>query len=95
MKNVLLYVIVLTIPLCLGLREWQSAQYAKVFGEMKNLEQAQEEWIENNKRLIARIAILSSSERIENMAKNELGLEKKTPEETMQIKIEGTRRIDG
>jgi hypothetical protein len=39
--------------------------------------------------------MLSSSERIEQIAKNELGLVKKTPEEIMQIKIEGANRTDG
>ncbi len=64
-------------------------------GEIKQLEKTQIEWIESNKRLIAGIAMMSSSERIERIAVNELGLVKKTPEEILQIKIEGNRRTDG
>jgi cell division protein FtsL len=55
---------------------------------MRRLETVQEEWIESNKRLIAGIAVLSSSERIEHIAKNDLGLQKKAPEEILQIRIE-------
>ncbi len=95
MKHIWMYVIVITIPLCLGFNAWQSVEYAEISREIKQLEKTQAEWIESNKRLIAGIAMLSSAERIENIAKNELGLVKKTPEEIMQIKIEGTRRTDG
>jgi cell division protein FtsL len=95
MKNVWIYIIAITIPLCLGFNAWQSARYTKVSREIKQLEKTQTEWIESNKRLIAGIAMLSSSERIENIAVRELGLVKKTPEEIMQIKIEGLRRADG
>ncbi len=94
-KNILMYVIAITIPLCLGFNAWQSAEYAEISREVRQLEKTQSEWIESNKRLIAGIAMLSSSERIESIAVNELGLVKKTPEEILQIKIEGNRRSDG
>ncbi len=95
MKNIWMYIIVITIPLFLGFNAWQSAEYARVSKEIRQLEKAQTEWIESNKRLIAGIAVLSSSERIENIARKELGLVKKQPEEIMQIKIEGASRTDG
>ncbi len=95
MKNVWIYIIAITIPLCLGFNAWQSEKHAKLSREIDQLEETQTEWIESNKRLIAGIALLSSSQRIEQIAVNELGLVKKTPEEIMQIRIEGTRRSDG
>jgi cell division protein FtsL len=94
-RKVLLYAITLTIPLCLGVVAWQSARYAELTWEIEKLESAQEEWVENNKRLIAGIAVLSSSERIENIAKKDLGLVKKLPEEVLQIKIKGGPGNDG
>lgn len=94
-KNIWIYIVVITIPLCLGFNAWQSAEYAEVSREIKQLEKMQTEWIESNKRLIAGIAMLSSSQRIEEIAVKELGLVKKTPEEIMQIRIEGTKRRDG
>jgi cell division protein FtsB len=89
MKRFQLYFFALTIPLMLGLAAWQSLRYAEVEKEITRLEDAQREWIDSNKRLIAGIAVLSSSERIEHIARDELGLIKKGPEEVLQIRIEG------
>jgi cell division protein FtsL len=88
-RYVLLYLTVLTIPLFLGLNAWQSNRYAALEREINRLEDAQAEWIESNKRLIAGIAVLSSSERIEYIAKNELELDRIQPEDVLQIRIEG------
>jgi cell division protein FtsL len=84
-----LYCIALTIPLFLGLNVWQSNRYANLKQEIDRLEQAQADWVESNKRLIAAIAVLSSPERIEHIAQNELGLRKIRPEDVLQVKIEG------
>jgi cell division protein FtsL len=94
-RRILLYVLTLTIPLCLGAAAWQSVRYTELAWEVEKLESLQEEWVENNKRLIAGIAVLSSSERIENIARNDLGLVKKLPEEVLQIKITGGPGGDG
>jgi cell division protein FtsL len=88
-RRIVMYFLILTIPLFLGLTTLQSSRYAQLEQEMRHLETIQEEWIESNKRLIAGIAVLSSSERIEHIAKNDLGLQKKVPEEILQIRIEG------
>jgi cell division protein FtsL len=82
------YFIVISIPLLLALVTWQSARYGDLERELEKLETTQEEWVENNKRLIAGIAVLSSPDRIEHIALDELGLEKKTPEEVLQISID-------
>jgi cell division protein FtsL len=94
-RRILLYILTLTIPLCLGLATWQSVKYAELTWEIEKLESVQEEWVENNKRLIAGIAVLSSSERIENIAKKDLKLVKKQPEDVLQIKIRGGPGDDG
>jgi cell division protein FtsL len=81
---------VLSIPLLLGLASWQSARYGDLERELGRLEKIQQEWIENNKRLIAGISLLSSPDRIEHIARDELGLEKKQPEEVLLIHITGS-----
>jgi hypothetical protein len=86
---------IFTIPLVLGLNAWQSFRYRELEREVGRLEGVQEEWVESNKRLIAGIAVLSSSERIEYIAIHDLGLIKKRPEDVLQIRIEERRRIDG
>jgi cell division protein FtsL len=82
------YFAAITIPLFLGLVVWQSNRYRDLSAELSRLEQAQAEWVESNKRLIAGIAESSSSERIEHIARNELNLRKIRPEDVLQIKIE-------
>ncbi|GHV17868.1 hypothetical protein FACS189493_6280 [Spirochaetia bacterium] len=91
----LLYFLALTLPLCLGAVAWQSNRYTELKRETARLEEVQEEWVESNNQLIAGIAVLSSSERIEYIARNELGLTKKRPEEVLQIKIERGPGLDG
>jgi len=88
-RYLLLYFIVLTIPLCLGILVWQSNRYQNLVKELERLEQSQTEWIESNKRLIAGIGEYSSPERIEALAKNQLELQKIPPEYFLQVKIMG------
>ena len=90
MKNyILLFAAVLAIPLLLGLNAWQSCRYASLEKEIKRLEEAQADWVESNKRLIAGIAVLSSAERIEHIARTELDMRKIKPENVLLVKIEG------
>ncbi|MDR1319494.1 MAG: septum formation initiator family protein [Treponema sp.] len=86
-RYLFLYFVVLTIPLFLGLNAWQSNRYIALQREIKRLEEAQAEWVESNRRLIAGIAVLSSPERIENIARKDLGLKKIEPEDVLQVKI--------
>jgi cell division protein FtsL len=88
-RYVLLYGAVLTIPAFLALNAWQSNRYLSLKREIGRLEEEQAEQVESNKRLIAGIAVLSSSERIEHIAQNDLGLRKIRPEDVLQIQIEG------
>ena len=81
------YAFFLSIPCFLGLSAWQTSRYGDLERELGKLEKTQEEWVENNKRLIAVITLLSSPNRIEHIARQELGLQKKRPEEVLQISI--------
>jgi cell division protein FtsL len=84
-----LYFIVFSIPLFLGITAWQSARYAALERETRRLEAVQEDLVESNKRLIAGIAVLASSERINHIAVHDLGLSRIRPEDVLQIRIEG------
>jgi hypothetical protein len=83
-----LYFVVFSIPLFLGIIAWQSARYAGLERETRRLEAVQEDWVENNKRLVAGIAVLASSERINHIALYDLGLSRIRPEDVLQIRIE-------
>ena len=95
LKRVLLYIWVITIPLFFALNAWQSARYFQLSEEVERLEKVQGDQIEQNKRLVAGIAVLSSAERIEKIAKDELLLKKKGPQEIMQIHIGKRTNQDG
>lgn len=82
-----LYLMVFTIPLFLGLLVWQSNRYQNLNKELVRMEQWQEEWVESNKKLVAGIAEYSSPDRIEKIAKNQLGLQKVRPENLLQVII--------
>ena len=88
-RCVLLYFFVLSIPFFLGVTAWQSIRYTTLDKSVRNLEALQEDWIEGNKKLIAGIAVLSSSKRIEQVAVHDLGLSKVRPEDVLQVRIEG------
>jgi len=88
LRYALLYFIVITIPLFLGVVAWQSVRYANLDRNVRRLEAVQEDWVDNNKKLIAGIAVLSSSRRIEQVAVRDLGLKKVLPEDVLQIRIE-------
>ena len=88
-KYLLLYLMVISMPLLLGLLVWQSNRYQNLYREINRLEQTQVEWIESNKRLIAGITEYSSPERIEYIAQNQLDLQKIRPENLLQVKIMG------
>ena len=92
-KRIFLYCFVLSVPVLLALTAWQASRYGDLERELRKLEKTQEEWVENNKRLIAGIAFLSSPDRIEHIARKELGLQKKQPEEVLQISISGASGI--
>ena len=87
-RYVLLYFIVFTIPVFLGFAAWQSVRYAELNKNVRRLEAVQEDWVESNKKLVAGIAVLSSSGRIDQIAAHDLRLSKIRPEDVLQVRIE-------
>ncbi len=87
-KRILLYLGVLTIPLFCALDIWQAQRFYAVQADVRFLEQEQGQQLEYNKRVIAGIAVLSASDRIERIAREELKLEKKEAKDILQIHIE-------
>ena len=85
----LLYFIVLSIPVFLGLLAWQSVQYKELERNVRRLEAVQDDLLADNNRIIANIAVLSSTSRIEQIAVNDLGLSRLRPENVLKIRIEG------
>ena len=63
---------------------WQSSRFADLAAKARALEAEQENWIAQNRRIEAEIALLSSRERTQAMA-SRLGLKKALPEERLRI----------
>lgn len=87
-----LILIFLTVPVFLFLNVWQVYRYKNMENTIQKLEEEQQEWVEKNKRLIAGIAVLSSPERLAELAEEELDLEKLTPGKLIRILLDSRKK---
>ncbi len=60
----------------LFLNTWQGYRFEALKRSVQELEAEQRDWLEQNKKLVAAVAVLSSPERIQHLAEAELGLAK-------------------
>ena len=88
-KRLGIYLLALSIPFFLVVAMVQSQQYMNIEKEVAELEQVQKDLIESNKALVTDISVLSSSERIEKIAVEELGMRKATSDEIVRVSIKG------
>jgi cell division protein FtsL len=95
MKKLFLLLCLISIPCMIFITIWQSFSYEKLNREILLLEAGQENKIEQNKRAIASIAVLSSPARIAQIAKSKLGLLKIKPGSIQYITLPGTGERDG
>ena len=65
---------------------WQTSRFANLSQKAQDLEMEQQNWVAQNTRLRADIAVLSSRERTAEIA-NSLGLKKIQPEERVRVEI--------
>lgn len=77
------------IPVLLVFQTVQSYRYKKLQAEIKQLEEKQVELVEQNRKLISDISVLSSSERIEKIAEGDLGMHKAGTEDIVRVEIKG------
>ena len=73
----------------LVVQAFHSYRYKKLRAEIKSLEKKQIELVEQNRKLISDISVLSSSERIEKIAEGELGMRKANTEDIVRVEIKG------
>ena len=95
MKNILKYVFIcvcaIAIPALLVVNSLQALRYKKLEREVASLEKKQIELVEENKRLITNISLLSSSDRIEKIASIELNMHKAESEEIIRVEMKGKK----
>lgn len=85
MRRLILVALIALIPAFLFLNVWQGYRYERLRQETARLEEEQKSWLERNKRLIVGISVLSSPERIEKIAREELGLKRIEPSRIMRV----------
>lgn len=86
-KTVFYIVIAVMIPGLLILNAIQAERYMKIQREVEELEKKQIKLVEENKKLITDISLLSSAQRIGNIAENELDMHKAETEEIVRVEM--------
>jgi cell division protein FtsL len=69
----------------LFLNTWQGYRFERLKREAQQLEAEQRDWLEQNKKLVAALAVLASPRRIESIAVTELGLKRLQPSELATV----------
>lgn len=87
-----LCLLILAIPLMLGLYAVQAHKYTELTKEIAELEKKQEKLIEENKKLVSDIAVISSTDRIEKIAVEELGMHKAETEDIVRVEMTGEKK---
>ena len=88
MNKVLVLLLAFTVPVFFFLQVLQSYQYMNLEKQVQLLETEQKEWVEENKKVIAGIAVMSTPERINSIARDELGLDKIDTSDIVRVKPE-------
>ena len=91
-KNFFLCLVALGIPGLLILSGIQSSKYRTLQKEVIELERKQEALIEENKKLITDISLLSSSDRIEKIAEEDLGMRQAESEEIVRVDVNTAKK---
>jgi len=79
--------LIATIPVFVFVNIYQTYSYQRLDQSVALLESRQKNWLEHNKRIIAGIAVLSSPERIDQIAKDKLDLNQKPLEPSLRIHV--------
>ena len=77
----------LSVPALLVVDGIHARRYTDLKRQVEELEKKQQLLIEENKKLITDISLLSSSERIEALARDELGMREAESEEIVRVEM--------
>ena len=86
-QNFATIILAISIPGLLALASFETKRYATLEKEVQDLEKKQYELIENNKKLVSEIGMLSSSERIEKIAISEYGMRLAESDEIVRVEV--------
>ncbi len=89
LRSPLFFIMILAVLSLFFLNTWQGFRYQELERGVGRLEQEQKNWLEKNKKVIAALAVLSSPERIKNLAEGSLGLKPLQGQELIEIELGG------
>ncbi len=91
-QTTVLSIIALGIPGLLILNGIQASKYKELEKSIISLEKKQKDLIEENKKLITDISMLSNSDRIEKIAEEDLGMKKAESDEIVRVEMSSSAR---
>ncbi len=80
------------IPALLIAYGFQTRRYAELAKEIRELELKQEELIEQNKKLVGDISLLSRTDRVERIAAEDLGMSKAAKDDIVRVEMTGAKK---
>lgn len=89
---ILVCIIAAAVPSLLILEGIQARRYENLSDEVSRLERKQEALVEDNKKKVTDISLLSSSDRVEKIAENELGMHKADTDDIVRIEMKGAKK---
>lgn len=91
-KTTLVLLLVCAIPGLLFLYAVQAKKNTDLLREITLLENKEAKLIEENKKLVSDISVLTSAERIERIAEEELGMHKAESEDIVRVEMTGEKK---
>jgi len=91
-KVILICIFTISIPALLILYAVQAKRYTNLERDIKELELKQVQLIEENKKIVSEISVLSSTDRIEQYAVEELGMHKAESEDIVRVEMTGEKK---
>ncbi|MBN2874007.1 MAG: hypothetical protein JXM71_02835 [Spirochaetales bacterium] len=96
MKKLPRVLLILSVPLMLYMTAERGARYYALTTEIRRLEAAQAEWVEENRRLLANIAVARSRSRVDASMAGVQGYRMVSPGTTLRIRVvPGLEKRDG
>ena len=86
-KKILIAFLVITIPVLLLLNAWQGFKYERINANIKNHENEQKEWFEENKKMLVAISVYSSPARVKKIVEENSNLSIQKPGQAVIIKF--------
>lgn len=91
MKRSLVVLLVISVPVLLFANVFQAYRYGRLEREIRELEVEQLELIEENRRAILAISVLTSPARVGELATESLNLERIAPQAVRRLDVERRR----